>query len=97
MREQDFSELVKSIKQAGQIKRGEENPGRVFRYSTPDVKAIRHRLRVSQSEFAHMIGVGASTIQNWEQGRREPKGPAKALLRVAEKEPNAVIDALHVV
>nr|VFK39124.1 MAG: putative transcriptional regulator [Candidatus Kentron sp. TC]VFK49375.1 MAG: putative transcriptional regulator [Candidatus Kentron sp. TC] len=61
------------------------------------MKAIRHRPRVSQSEFAHMIGLGASTIQNWEQGRREPKGSAKALPRVAEKEPNALIEALHAV
>ena len=43
-----------------------------------------------------MIGVSARTLQNWEQGRREPEGPAKALLRVVERQPRAVLDALHV-
>jgi putative transcriptional regulator len=42
-----------------------------------------------------MIGVSIKTLQNWEQGRREPEGPAKALLRVVEKEPQAVMSALH--
>ena len=44
-----------------------------------DVKAIRLRLGKSQSEFARMIGVSISTLQNWEQGRRRPEGPARAL------------------
>jgi putative transcriptional regulator len=42
-----------------------------------------------------MIGVSVRTLQNWEQGRREPKGPAKALLRIALRNPSAVLDALH--
>jgi putative transcriptional regulator len=42
-----------------------------------------------------MIGVSIKTLQNWEQGRREPEGPAKALLRVVEMEPKAVMSALH--
>jgi len=42
-----------------------------------------------------MIGVSISTLQNWEQGRREPDGPAKALLKIASKNPEAVLDALH--
>lgn len=95
MKKEDFSKLVKSIKQAGQIKKGKQKPGRTFLYKTPNIKSIRKRLRVSQSEFALMIGVSKSTVQNWEQGRREPEGPAKALLKVAQKNPHAVFEALH--
>lgn len=95
MKNEDFSKLVKSIKEAGQIRAGKRAPSRIFDYSAPDVRAIRARLHVSQREFALMIGVSAATIQNWEQGRREPEGPAKALLKVAEKEPKAVFSALH--
>jgi putative transcriptional regulator len=51
---------------------------------------------VTQIELAHMIGVSENTIQNWEQGRRKPEGPAIALLRVTERNPRAVLEALHV-
>jgi putative transcriptional regulator len=95
MKKDDFSKLVESIKQAGEIKKGSRKPGRKFEYDTPNIKDIRKKLGVSQVEFALMIGVSTSTLQNWEQGRREPEGPAKALLRVAEKDPKAVIKALH--
>jgi len=60
-----------------------------------DVKRIRTKLHVSQSQFAMMIGVSKSTLQNWEQGRREPQGPAKTLLRVVDKNPKAVLEALR--
>ena len=95
MRKDDFSKLVESIKQAGEIKKGSRKPSRISQYDTPNIKDIRKKLRVSQVEFALMIGVSTSTLQNWEQGRRKPEGPAKALLRVAEKDPEAVIKALH--
>ena len=42
-----------------------------------------------------MIGVSVRTLQNWEQGRRKPEGPAKALLRIASRDPNAVLADLH--
>jgi putative transcriptional regulator len=95
MKKDDFSKLVESIRQAGEIKKGSRKPIRMLKYNTPNIKDIRKRLQVSQVEFALMIGVSTSTLQNWEQGRREPEGPAKALLRVAEKNPEAVIKALH--
>ncbi len=94
MKEQDFNKLVESIKEAGEIKNGIVKPSRVFRHKKPDIKAIRKRLNVSQNEFATMIGVSKSTLQNWEQGRREPDGPARALLQVADKNPKAVFEAL---
>jgi putative transcriptional regulator len=94
MNEADFSKLTQSIRQAGRIKRGSLKPTRVKNISPADVRAIRSRLKKSQSEFALMIGVSVATLQNWEQGRRRPEGPARALLRIAEQNPRAVAEAL---
>ncbi|RLE24913.1 MAG: transcriptional regulator [Acidobacteria bacterium] len=96
MKNNDFDLLVASIKEAGDIKTGKTKPSRFFEMNAPDIKAIRQSLKMSQREFALMIGVSVRTLQNWEQGRREPDGPAKALLRVASMNPRAVIEALHV-
>jgi putative transcriptional regulator len=94
MNEKDFDNLVESIQAAGKIKAGKLPPSRRFEFNPLDIKAIRERLHKSQAEFARMIGVSVSTLQNWEQGRRKPDGPAKALLQVASKDPEAVMDAL---
>ena len=94
MREEDFVKLVKSIKQAGKIKKGEMPPSRRFEFEPFNIKAIRTKLNQSQTEFALMIGVSVSTLQNWEQGRRKPEGPARALLRVVSQNPKAVVEAL---
>ncbi|MBP6016697.1 MAG: helix-turn-helix domain-containing protein [Candidatus Promineofilum sp.] len=94
MNDKDFSELVDSIKEAGAIKRGTREPSRVFEFSPMDIKVIRQKLDKSQREFALMIGVSVGTLQNWEQGRRKPVGPARALLRVAAENPEAVREAL---
>ena len=65
--------------------------------TTPlDIKAIRGKLNKSQCEFALMIGVSTSTLHDWELGRRIPRGPARALLKVAEKNPQAVAEALEI-
>lgn len=94
MNPQDFMQISKSIKQAGRIRRGERKPSRSFLLKPVDVKSIRNRLGKSQSQFAFMIGVSVATLQNWEQGRRKPEGPAQALLRVAAVNPGAVEKAL---
>jgi putative transcriptional regulator len=95
MKEENFNNLVKSIKQAGQIKKGIIPPSRKFEFSPLDIKKIRGKLQKSQSEFALMIGVSVSTLQNWEQGRRMPEGPARALLKIALENPKAVAKALE--
>jgi putative transcriptional regulator len=82
------------VKQAGKIKRREMKASRVFDVKPTDIKMVRRKLNLSQSEFALMIGVSLSTLQNWEQGRRRPEGPAQALLKVAASNPKAVVDAL---
>lgn len=94
MEKNKFDQLVESIKQAGKIKRGELKPAREFHFSPADIKEIRSRMNKSQAEFALMIGVKVSTLQNWEQGRRLPDGPARALLKIAAEKPRAVIEAL---
>jgi len=94
MKEKDFNNLVKSIKQAGEIKSRKLPPSRKFDSSPLDIKTIRSKLKKSQTEFALMIGVSLSTLQNWEQGRRTPDGPARALLKIASKDPEAVARAL---
>lgn len=94
MKKELFAELVESIKEAGRIHRGEQKPSREFRFEPEDVRQIRAKLHKSQAEFARMIGVSVATLQNWEQGRRQPEGPARALLIVASKAPNVVAKAL---
>jgi putative transcriptional regulator len=94
MRKKDFDNLVGSIRQAGKIRRGEMKPSRVTEFYAADVRTIRQRLGKSQSEFARMIGVSVATLQNWEQGRRRPVGPARALLKVAAENPQLVAAAL---
>jgi putative transcriptional regulator len=94
MKKKDFDNLSESVRQAGKIRRGELPPGRVTEFAPVDVRAIRQRLLKSQSEFARMIGVSVATLQNWEQGRRRPEGPARALLKVAAENPEAVSAAL---
>lgn len=94
MNEKDFADLSESVRQAGQIKRGELKPGRTFEFTPLDIKAIRKQFQKSQREFAYMIGVSVGTLQNWEQGRRKPEGPARALLQIAAKNPKAVMEAL---
>jgi putative transcriptional regulator len=92
MKKAHFDELPESVREAGRIRRGEAKPPRVFSFTPTDVKAIRARLGKSQSQCALVIGV--STLQNWEQGRRRPEGPAQALLRVAAAAPHIVAKAL---
>jgi putative transcriptional regulator len=58
------------------------------------VKALRARTKLSQSDFAALLGVELSTLRNWEQGRRVPTGPARALLRAIRNDPQNVIRAL---
>ena len=90
-----FEELMTSVRQAGQIRRGRRKPARLTAFRAADVKTLRTELGQSQVEFALMIGVSVATLRNWEQGRRTPDGPALALLRVTARNPEAVVEALH--
>jgi putative transcriptional regulator len=94
MKKDMFSELVESVREAGRIHRGEAKPSREYVFKAQDVQEIRAKLGKSQVEFSQMIGVSVDTLQNWEQGRRQPVGPARALLVVAAKAPRVVEKAL---
>ena len=60
-------------------------------YLPSNVKSIREKMDLCQSAFAGLLGVSVRTLQEWEQGRRNPKGPAQALLRVADRHPEALL------
>jgi len=60
-----------------------------------DVKSARRKLRMSQDELARVLCVSAATVRSWERGQRRPEGAARVLLRVIEREPDAVLRALR--
>jgi putative transcriptional regulator len=95
MKEELFAELLESVREGVAILRGEKAPSRIFVVQEPDVKDIRERYNLSQSEFASLLGISVKTLQNWEQGRRIPRGPARILLEVAAKHPEAVWDVVR--
>lgn len=95
MNDELFNELQKSIKEGGRILKGKEKAAREFNFDNPDPKRIREKLGLSQSKFAKMLGISVSTLQNWEQGRRKPEGPAKVLLNVAALYPEAVFNTVY--
>ena len=59
-----------------------------------DVGALRARFKLSQAKFAALLGISAATVRNWEQGRRMPEGPARVLLQVAERYPEAILNVV---
>ncbi|MFH1947404.1 MAG: NadS family protein [Candidatus Magasanikbacteria bacterium] len=95
MNDKLFKELLASIKQGGEILRGSRKAKRVFNFDEPDVKTIRAHYGLSQDKFAKLLGISAGTLRNWEQGRRKPDGPARVLLCVAAKHPDAILDTLY--
>lgn len=93
MNDKHFDELLQSVRDMGRHMRGESIPGiRTQEFPEPDVKAIRERTGLSQTRFAHLNGVNPKTLQNWEQHRVRPAGPARALLKIVEANPNALAE-----
>ena len=95
MRQDTFEGLLTSVREAGAILRGSTKPSRRFVIGSAGVRAIREQTSLSQSDFAQMIGVSVKTLQNWEQNRRRPTGPAAALLRIIAHEPGLAMKAIH--
>jgi putative transcriptional regulator len=93
MRKELFEQLTVSLREAGMIKRGTLKASRVFQVDPKnDLVKIRGQLGLSQSKFATLLGISTDTLQNWEQGRREPTGPAKVLLKIALKNPRLLLE-----
>ncbi len=95
MKEELFNELLDSVKEMDKIAKGKKNVSRRIVLEKPEVKQIREKTGLSQSDFARLIGVSKRTLENWEQGRRFPTGPARALLKIVETDPEGAIHALH--
>lgn len=94
MNKETFEELLTSVREGANIFRGEKYPSRPFEVSRQDLKTMREQLNLSQRELAVLLGISIDTLQNWEQGRRKPRGAAKILIRVAEKHPEAILDVI---
>jgi putative transcriptional regulator len=91
-----FADLQQSVQDAGRYLRGEEVKDiKTTVVEAPDVKALRESTQVSQAEFARLIGVSKRTLENWEQNRTVPSGPARALLKIVAADPRAAVAALH--
>ncbi|HLJ62861.1 MAG TPA: NadS family protein [Stellaceae bacterium] len=91
-------ELITALEEALEYARGTKKPApervHVFEVRIPDAKAIRKRLRMSQSEFAQAYRLPLATLKNWEQGRRLPDAPAAAYLEAIAKRPREIREAL---
>jgi putative transcriptional regulator len=105
--------IIEGLQEAIAYERGEVTNVRVHRvevtarkahverppwYAPFLIREIRHKLSVSQAIFAEMLGVSASSVRAWEQGKREPDGPARRLLQIADEHPEvlkAVVGEIH--
>jgi len=90
-----FSQLKASVEEAAEIARGKAAPSRVFHVCGVNVQHIREKAGLSQRELAELMRVSVRTLQNWEQGRRQPTGPAEALIRIFERAPESAVQALR--
>ncbi|MFC3121522.1 NadS family protein [Agaribacter flavus] len=95
MNEDMFEQLIESVSQADDIINGTAKPSRVTEFAEPQVKAIRAKTGLTQSRFADVLGVSKRTLENWEQGRRHPTGPARALLKILDANPKYALEALN--
>ena len=92
MSERDIGqEILEGIREIKDFKKGNISLRTRVLNEPSTARKIREKLKLSQSAFAGLMGVSVRTVQDWEQGRRIPKGPAKSLLRIAEQNPEAFL------
>jgi putative transcriptional regulator len=89
-----FERLYESMTQMNEIMDGARVPSREFVVDAVHVKEIRKKTGLTQEKFCYLIDVNLGTLRNWEQGRRDPTGPAKALLKAINNDPQHVLAAL---
>ena len=87
-----FENLLASVNEMKAHMQGDDTEMRVSFVDEPDPRAIRDRMGLSQKDFAYVLGVSVKTLQNWEQGRREPNGAAMKLLQIAEQRPEILLE-----
>ena len=89
-----FGSIKRGLREAIGHAQGQEEGVRVHRPRPVDVKALRFRIGMTQEQFAARFGMSMATLRHWERGDRSPHGPALVLLKVIERNPQAVIEAL---
>ena len=95
MNKKNFDLLLESMREGGEILRGERKPSRQFVVEKKeDVQQVRQTFNLSQDTFAKFMGVSVGTLRNWEQGRRHPTGAARVLLRIAIRQPKLFADVV---
>ena len=96
MNDKLFADLLESVQQMDAVVRGKRKPARArVVQGAVEVKAIRAKTKLSQANFARLLNADVATLRNWEQGRRKPQGPARALLKAVDRNPKAVLSALN--
>ncbi|MDM8544947.1 NadS family protein [Candidatus Venteria ishoeyi] len=89
-----FKSIKQGLEEAVDYSKGKHTKAIVHEFSSVDVKNIRTKMDMSQTEFASAFGISVSTLRHWERGDRVPHGPALVLLNVVDREPQAVLKAL---
>ena len=88
MDKRHFDQVVKGVREMKRHMAGKSVRGaRTTEITEPDIRAIREAAEISQSQFAKLIGINVRTLQNWEQHRTRPTGPARALLKIVASNP----------
>ena len=90
-----FESIKQGLTEAIEHAAGQDSEAVVHLPRTPDVKSIREQVGMTQTAFAAAFGVSLSTLRRWERGERTPQGPARVLLHVVAREPQAVLRALE--
>ncbi|MCD8512144.1 MAG: helix-turn-helix domain-containing protein [Nitrincola sp.] len=89
-----FSSIKQGLQEAIEYSDGQFKSAIIHEFTPLDVKQVRAKVGMSQSEFASAFGISVSTLRHWERGDRKPNGPALVLLNVVSKEPETVLRAL---
>ena len=93
-----MSDVFQSIKQglteAIEFAQGQTTGAIVHEFAPLDIKAVRAKVGMTQTEFATTFGISLGTLRHWERGDRTPRGPSLVLLNIVAKEPGAVLRAL---
>jgi putative transcriptional regulator len=92
MHDEMFNELLASVQEGTDILQGQVLPSRSFAIKGQDIKQMRARYRLSQRQFAALLGISPATLRNWEQDRRTPEGPARVLLQVASAHSEVLLE-----
>ena len=90
-----FKNIMAGLEDALAFAEGDDSRAKARKIEVVDVKAIRGKTGLSQPRFAAMFKIPVGTLRNWEQGRRQPEGPAIALLHIIDNDPETAVRALH--